>query len=307
MDVKNDHIAKKGKNFEPFHQDSINYTDLAKFSSAFDKWCNSALALLKTNSDLTDELDRQRLANKNLTEKVSSLMAENQQLHDAVNSLYRKMQMYCDLEKEAEDLRDLVETKNRNYIQIQQELKESKEFSLEKENLLRQDFKNEREALQRDFSEKMEKTTRFYEDLIQKKNNEKQELEEVVRRRDVEHKAEKAQLTAEWEDRVSNLRQKLEHKQAKRSGSNNQEIFRMKFLNLKQEYDVEMKRLQQVIQSQEERLRARSTEPTAPFPGRPSLKKRKLWRHCCESYQTQENKGFLTVLLQKDNINDKCI
>lgn len=83
----------------------------------------------------------------------------------------------------------------------------------------------------------------------------------------------------ECEEKLSKLKQKLEQKQTKMSSSNNQEIFRMKFLNLKQEYDVEMKKLQQVIQTLEERLISRSTENTAVLSGRPSLKKRKLWRH----------------------------
>lgn len=122
----------------------------------------------------------------------------------------------------------------------------------------------------------MGETTAYYEEIIQQKNQELKELEVLLKKQDIDHKAEMTHQSMEWEEKLSKLKQKIEQKQTKMSSSNNQEIFRMKFLNLKQEYDVEMKKLQQVIQTLEERLRSRSTENTAVLSGRPSLKKRKL-------------------------------
>lgn len=257
----------------------VNHADLQKFSSGFEKWYNSSLSLMKTNIDLADELDVQRTANKNLNDKLTSLSTENQRIQDALNNLYCKMHIYCDSEKEVEDLRDQIETVNKNYLQIQEQMKRLEESHVQKEEMLRQDVNIQKELLQKEFCEKMEEKTAYYEEIIQKKNQELKELDALLKKQDIDHKAEMTSQSMEWEEKLSKLKQKLEQKQTKMSSSNNQEIFRMKFLNLKQEYDVEMKKLQQVIQTLEERLRSRSTENTAVLSGRPSLKKRKLWRH----------------------------
>lgn len=280
MEANIEQTATTADNVEPSAcEDFLDHADLQKFSSGFEKWYTSSLTLMKTNTYIADELDVQRTANKNLNDKLTSLTTENQRIQDALSNLYCKMHIYCDSEKEVKDLRDQIETLNKNYLQIQEQMKRLEKSHLEKEEMLLQDVKIQKELLQKEFCEKMGETTAYYEEIIQQKNQELKELEVLLKKQDIDHKAEMTHQSMEWEEKLSKLKQKIEQKQTKMSSSNNQEIFRMKFLNLKQEYDVEMKKLQQVIQTLEERLRSRSTENTAVLSGRPSLKKRKLWRH----------------------------
>lgn len=56
----------------------VDYVDLQKFFLGFEKWYNFFLLLMKINIDFVDELDVQRIVNKNLNDKLISLLIENQ-------------------------------------------------------------------------------------------------------------------------------------------------------------------------------------------------------------------------------------
>ncbi|XP_062587990.1 M protein, serotype 6-like [Saccostrea cucullata] len=275
MDVNDHSKARDDHQQQDENKSSLGNVDLLKFSSSFDKWYSSTLSLLNTNTELTNELDLQKTANRNLNEKIKSLTTENQKMQDSLNGLYCKMYLYCDLEEESVALREKIKTKDEENSRILEEIKQLKETYNEKEKSLHQDYKNQSEALRKELSETLENTTKHYEEMIQKKVLELEDLDKVLKKREADHNGEVTRLTMEWEDKISNLKQRLQQQQTKPSCTNNQEIFRMKFLNLKQEYDGEMRRLQQIIQTLEERLRTRPDNTVAQI-GRPSLKKRKL-------------------------------
>lgn len=56
----------------------VDYVDLQMFFLGFEKWYNFFLLLMKINIDFVDELDVQRIVNKNLNDKLISLLIENQ-------------------------------------------------------------------------------------------------------------------------------------------------------------------------------------------------------------------------------------
>ncbi|XP_061189621.1 putative leucine-rich repeat-containing protein DDB_G0290503 [Saccostrea echinata] len=275
MDINDQSKARDDNQKQNEDKSSLGNVDLQKFSSSFDKWYASTLSLLKTNTDLTNELDLQRTANKSLNEKMKSLTTENQKMQDSLNSLYCKMYVYCDLEEEIVALREKIKTKDEENLHIVEKMRQLQESYNEKEKSLQQDYKNQMEALRMELSETLENTTKHHDEMIQKKVLELEDLDKVLKKRDADHNAEVTRLSMEWEDKISELKQRLQQQQTKPSCSSNQEIFRMKFLNLKQEYDGEMRRLQQIIQTLEDRLRTRS-DTTVTQTGRPSLKKRKL-------------------------------
>lgn len=274
MDINNQIKIEEDDSGQTGMHISIDNGDLMNFSTSFDKWYNSFLTLLKTNTDRTDELEVQRTLNKSLIDKVNSLTTENEKILETLNNLNCKMYVYCDLEEQVVTLRKKIETKDKEHLQTLEEIKQLKKSNYEKEELLRQDHENELSLSMKKFSETMEKTTKHYEEVIQKKDEQLEEISEASKKHEENLRAEVTHLTMEWEEKISKLKQRLQQ-QTKPGGASNQEIFRMKFLNLKQEYDVEMRRLQQVIQTLEEKIRTSSDNTVVP-PGRPSLKKRKL-------------------------------
>jgi DNA repair exonuclease SbcCD ATPase subunit len=253
---------------------SIDNSDLLNFSTSFDKWFYSSLTLLKKNSDLTDELEVQRTRNKTCIDKMNNLTAENEKILETLKRLNCKMYVYCDLEEQVATLRKKIETNDKKHLDALEEITQLKKSHHEKEELMRQDHENEQELFKKKFSETLENTIKHYEEVIREKDQQLEEVGEALKKQEENHRAEVTRLTMEWEEKVSKLKQRLQQ-QAKSDSASNQEIFRVKFLNLKQEYDAEMRRLQQVIQALEDKLRGSSDNTVVPY-GRPSLKKRKL-------------------------------
>jgi len=242
--------------------------DLDVIMESFDKWQNVIASLMKERSTLLEEI-------KIMTNAKDKLSAKNLELEQTVNSLHgtlhghhQKLHMVCDLEEQNRNLKQAVDTKEQELATMKSAMMTRINEHADIMQNLDQYHKDVTETLRSQLQEEAGVTIQHLQGLLDQGKEEINNLQKKIDQLEKDKEAEIAKLTMEYENKLTQLKQKTSTAAIQQGGTANQEIYRNKLQHLKGEYDQEVGLLKKTIVELQQKLSSHQADRLALVPSK---------------------------------------